>query len=113
MAQNELRHLALTGEPWPVIGVRVRREDHSPLAASWRPAPHAVLEDALLPCIWPELERLAEIATGRSRVSIHNTSGVSRVQGAPTRGRAAARFRCSRNSKKGIRWSGRPTATAA
>ncbi|MFI1075958.1 hypothetical protein [Streptomyces puniciscabiei] len=67
MARDEIRHPALTGALWPVIGVRVRREDHSPRAASWWPAPRAVLEDVLLPCTWPELERLAEIATGRSR----------------------------------------------
>ncbi|WEO93017.1 hypothetical protein A6P39_002350 [Streptomyces sp. FXJ1.172] len=71
MARDEIRHPALTGALWPVIGVRVRREDHSPRAASWRPAPHAVLEDVLLPCTWPELERLAEIATGRSRARVY------------------------------------------
>ncbi|WP_237277546.1 hypothetical protein [Streptomyces caniscabiei] len=71
MTQDELRHPALTGAPWPVIGVRVRREDNNPRAASWRPAPHAVPEDVLLPCTWPELERLAEIATGRSRARVY------------------------------------------
>jgi hypothetical protein len=71
VARDEIRHPALTGEPWPVIGVRVCREDRSPRAASWRPAPRAVLEDVLLPCMWPELERLAEIATGRSRVRVY------------------------------------------
>ncbi|MCX4993749.1 hypothetical protein [Streptomyces sp. NBC_00568] len=50
MTRDELRHPALTGEPWPVIGVRVRREDHSPRPASWRPASHAVLEDVLRLC---------------------------------------------------------------
>lgn len=71
MTQAEIRHPALTGAPWPVIGVRVRREDHSARAASWRPAPQTVLEDVLLPCTWPELERFAEIATGRSRARVY------------------------------------------
>ncbi|MER0476773.1 hypothetical protein ABR737_43600 [Streptomyces sp. Edi2] len=71
MGQDELRHPALTGAPWPVIGVRVRRGDCGPRAASWRPAPRTVLEDVLLPCTWPELERLAEIATGRSRARVY------------------------------------------
>ncbi|MFE0373934.1 hypothetical protein [Streptomyces tendae] len=71
MTQDEIRHPALTGAPWPVIGVRVRREDNNVRAASWRPAPHAVPEDVLLPCTWPELERLAEIATGRSRARVY------------------------------------------
>ncbi|MFB0620274.1 hypothetical protein [Streptomyces sp. AGS-58] len=73
MTQDEIRHPALTGEPWPVIGVRARREDRSPTAASWRPAPHAALEDVLLPCTWPELERLAQIATGLTRARVYVT----------------------------------------
>lgn len=77
MTQDEIRHPALTGEAWPVIGVRVRREDRSPRAASWRPAPRAVLEDVLLPCVWPELEGLAQIATGlnRARVYVRDLGG--------------------------------------
>ena len=71
MAQGEIRHPALTGEPWPVIGVRIRREDRRLRAASWRPAPHTILEEVLLPCTWPELERLAEIATGLSRTRVY------------------------------------------
>lgn len=71
MTQDEIRHPALTGLPWPVIGVRVRREESRPQAAFWRPAPHTVLEDVLLPSTWPELERLAEIATGRSRARVY------------------------------------------
>ncbi|MFK0047738.1 hypothetical protein ACIQU4_27355 [Streptomyces sp. NPDC090741] len=67
MAGEEIGHPALAGGPWPVIGVRVRREDRAPRAASWRPAPYAVPEDVLLPCTWPELERLAQIGTGTSR----------------------------------------------
>ncbi|MDX3801077.1 hypothetical protein [Streptomyces sp. AK04-3B] len=73
MTRDEIRHPALTGEPWPVIGIRVRREDSSPTAASWRPALHAALEDVLLPCTWPELERLAEIATGLTRTCVYLT----------------------------------------
>ncbi|WP_030872351.1 hypothetical protein [Streptomyces sp. NRRL S-37] len=57
MTRDEIRPPALTGEPWPVIGVRVRREDHSPRAASWRPAPRAVLEDVLLLCTRPKTTR--------------------------------------------------------
>ncbi|MFE1764062.1 hypothetical protein ACFW81_07580 [Streptomyces angustmyceticus] len=78
MAQAEIRHPALTGAPWPVIGVRVRREDRRPRAASWRPAPRGVLADALLPCTWPELECLAEIAVGlsRARVYVRDLGGV-------------------------------------
>ena len=34
-------------------------------------APHAVLEDVLLPCTWPDLECLADIATGRSRARVY------------------------------------------
>ncbi|WP_216590261.1 hypothetical protein [Streptomyces brasiliscabiei] len=49
MTSDEIRHPALTGEPWPVIGVRVRRDESSPREASWRPAPHTALEDVLLP----------------------------------------------------------------
>jgi hypothetical protein len=64
-------HPALTGEPWPVIGVRVRREGGRLRAASWRPAPLSVPEDVLLPCTWPELEGLAEIATGASRARVY------------------------------------------
>ncbi|MFJ9380171.1 hypothetical protein [Streptomyces sp. NPDC101455] len=71
MTQDEIRHPALTGESWPVIGVRVRREDRSLRTASWRPAPHAELEDVLLPCVWPELEGLAEIAVGLSRARVY------------------------------------------
>ncbi|MET9779378.1 hypothetical protein ABZ023_34960, partial [Streptomyces sp. NPDC006367] len=67
MREDEIRHPALDGVRWPVIGVRVRREDSGPRAASWRPAPRAVLQEVLLPSTWPELERLAEIPTGRSR----------------------------------------------
>ncbi len=73
MARDEVEHPALTGGPWPVIGVRVRREDGRPRAASWRPAPHTVLEDVLLPCMWPELERLAQIATGLTRARVYVT----------------------------------------
>lgn len=54
-----------------MIGVRVRREDRSLRAASWRPAPRAVLEDVLLPCTWPELERLAAIAAGVHRARVY------------------------------------------
>ncbi|MFE0857285.1 hypothetical protein [Streptomyces mutabilis] len=71
MSEDEIRHPALDGARWPVIGVRVRREDAGPKAASWRPAPRAVLQEVLLPCTWPELERLAEIATGRSRARVY------------------------------------------
>lgn len=73
MARDEISHPALTGGPWPMIGVRVSREDSSPRAASWQPAPHTVLEDVLLPCTWPELERLAQIATGLSRARVYVT----------------------------------------
>ncbi|WP_127455069.1 hypothetical protein [Streptomyces sp. B29(2018)] len=31
----------------------------------------AVLQEVLLPCAWPELERLAGIATGRSRARVY------------------------------------------
>ncbi|MGP3950888.1 hypothetical protein [Streptomyces sp. 7N604] len=54
MAKTDIRHPALTGDPWPVIGVRVRPEDRRLRAASWRPAPLAVPEDVLLPCPGPE-----------------------------------------------------------
>ncbi|MFD7556486.1 hypothetical protein ACFV9E_18350 [Streptomyces sp. NPDC059835] len=70
MAGEEIGHPALAGETWPVIGVRVRRADRAPLAASWRPAPHTALEDVLLPCTWPELDGLAAIATGLSRARV-------------------------------------------
>ncbi|MER6717126.1 hypothetical protein [Streptomyces sp. NPDC000877] len=73
MARDEIGHPALTGAPWPVIGVRVRREDSSLRAASWQLAPHAVLEDVLLPCTWPELEPLAQIATGLARARVYVT----------------------------------------
>ncbi|MDX3695031.1 hypothetical protein PV726_32775 [Streptomyces europaeiscabiei] len=77
MTRDEIRHPALTGGPWPVIGLWVGREDRSPRAASWRPAPRVVQEDVLLPCTWPELERLAEIATGlnRARVYVRDLGG--------------------------------------
>ncbi|MEV4191031.1 hypothetical protein [Streptomyces toxytricini] len=68
---EEIGHPALTGGPWPVIGVRVRREGHSLRAASWRPAPYAAAEDVLLPCTWPELEGLARIAAGQSRARVY------------------------------------------
>lgn len=71
MAEDEIRHPALDGARWPVIGVRVRREDSAPRAASWRPAPRAVLQDVLLPCTWPELEGLAGIATDGSRARVY------------------------------------------
>ncbi|MFE2640842.1 hypothetical protein ACFXKF_40045 [Streptomyces scopuliridis] len=71
MTQDEIRHPALTGAPWPVIGVRVRHEDRRPRAASWRPAPLAVPQDVLLPCAWPELEGLAKIAVGLSRARVY------------------------------------------
>ncbi|WP_078949508.1 hypothetical protein [Streptomyces mutabilis] len=71
MTEDEIRHPALDGARWPVIGVRVHPEDAGPRAASWRPAPRAVLQEVLLPCTWPELERLAEIATGRSRARVY------------------------------------------
>lgn len=71
MAQDEIRHPALTGAPWPVIGVRVRHEDRRPRAASWCPAPLAVPRDVLLPCAWPELEGLAKIAVGLSRARVY------------------------------------------
>ncbi|MGW2686214.1 hypothetical protein ACWC6I_24055 [Streptomyces sp. NPDC001414] len=71
MSEDGIRHPALDGARWPVIGVRVHREDFGPRAASWRPAPRAVLREILLPCTWPELERLAEIATGRSRSRVY------------------------------------------
>lgn len=67
---EEIAHPALAGGPWPVIGVRVRREGRTLRAGSWRPAPHAVLEDVLLPCTWPELEGLAQISTGLSRARV-------------------------------------------
>ncbi|MEV8544541.1 hypothetical protein [Streptomyces sp. NPDC051572] len=47
MARGEIEHPALTGESWPVIDVRERRDDRSSRAASWRLAPQAVL----LPCV--------------------------------------------------------------
>ncbi|WP_157855835.1 hypothetical protein [Streptomyces aureocirculatus] len=43
MTQDEIRHPVLTGAPWSVIGVRLRHEESSPRAASWRPAPHTAL----------------------------------------------------------------------
>jgi hypothetical protein len=73
VAEDEVEHPAVTGESWPVIGVRVRREGGRVRAASWRPAPHTVLEDVLLPCLWPELERLAQIATGLTRARVYVT----------------------------------------
>ncbi|MDX3067594.1 MULTISPECIES: hypothetical protein [Streptomyces] len=71
MAEAEVGHPALAGAPWPVIGVRVRREERRPRSASWRPAQWTVREDVLLPCTWPELEGLAEIAVGRSRARVY------------------------------------------
>jgi hypothetical protein len=71
VTQTEIQHPALTGAPWPVIGVRIRRQDRRPQAASWRPAPLTVLEEVLLPCMWPELERLAEIAVGLSKAKVY------------------------------------------
>ncbi|TLQ39172.1 hypothetical protein [Streptomyces marianii] len=68
---EEIGHPALTGGPWPVIGVRVRREGQGLRAASWRPAPHAAAEDVLLPSTWPELEGLARIAAGQSRARVY------------------------------------------
>jgi hypothetical protein len=68
---DEIRHPALDGASWPTIGVRVRRAGAGLRAASWRPAPHAVLHEVLLPCTWPELERLAEIAVGASRARVY------------------------------------------
>ncbi|MBP5896306.1 hypothetical protein [Streptomyces scabiei] len=73
VTRDEIRHPALTGEPWPVIDVRVCREDSSPRAASWRPAPHTALDDVLLSCTWLELERLAGIATGLARAGVYVT----------------------------------------
>ncbi|KAB1978513.1 hypothetical protein [Streptomyces triticiradicis] len=55
----------------PVLGVRIRRESGNLRAASWRPVPQAVRGDVLLPCAWPELERLAQIATGSSRARVN------------------------------------------
>lgn len=92
MAEDVVRHPALDGEPWPAVGVRVHREDRCPRAASWRPAPHAVLEDVLLPSTWEELERLAEVAAGLSRARVYvrelDTAGPDRrlvlcLRGAP------------------------------
>ncbi|MEV3998984.1 hypothetical protein ACFYPK_28520 [Streptomyces halstedii] len=71
MAEDEIGHPALDGTGWPAIGVRVHRGDTGPRAASWRPVPRAVLREVLLPCRWPELERLAEIATGTSRARVY------------------------------------------
>lgn len=73
MAEAEvvIRHPALDGEPWPAVGVRVRREDRLLRAASWTTAPLAVQQDVLLPCTWPELERLAEVAAGQSRARVY------------------------------------------
>lgn len=71
VAEAEVGHPALAGVPWPVIGVRVRREERRPLSASWRPARWTVLEDVLMPCTWPELEGLAEIAVGLSRARVY------------------------------------------
>ncbi|MFF8992613.1 hypothetical protein ACF09H_22290 [Streptomyces sp. NPDC014983] len=71
MGEDEFRHPALDGVRWPAIGVRVRRENVGLRAALWRSAPRAVLQEVLLPCTWPELERLAEIATGRSRARVY------------------------------------------
>ncbi|MEV6680727.1 hypothetical protein AB0N09_28255 [Streptomyces erythrochromogenes] len=67
---DEIRHPVLAGQVWPVIGVRVHREGRSPRAASWAPAPHAVQEDVLFPCTWPELKGLAQIAAGLSRARV-------------------------------------------
>ncbi|WP_331746182.1 hypothetical protein OG923_34585 (plasmid) [Streptomyces halstedii] len=71
MAEGEIRHPALDGTGWPAIGVRVRCGDTGLRAASWRLAPHTVLWEVLLPCTWPELERLAGIATGTSRARVY------------------------------------------
>ncbi|WP_395368378.1 hypothetical protein OHU45_37405 [Streptomyces tubercidicus] len=57
---------------WPVIGVRVRREERYARTASRRPALRAVLEDVLLPYSWPELglvrllRDLVEFGAGRA-----------------------------------------------
>ncbi|MER7309898.1 hypothetical protein E5082_31460 [Streptomyces griseoluteus] len=71
MVQDEIRHPALTGGLWPVISIRIRREDQRLRAASWRPAPQAIPEDVLLPCAWRELEGLTEVAVGLSRSRIY------------------------------------------
>lgn len=72
VAGVEIGYPALAGGSWPVIGVQVRREGGQGLrAASWRPAPYAVLEDVLLPCTWPELEGIARIAVGQSRARVY------------------------------------------
>jgi hypothetical protein len=71
VSEAEGGHPALAGERWPAIGVRVCRQGRRPWSASWRPAPQAVLEEVLLPCTWPELERLAAIAVGTSRARVY------------------------------------------
>lgn len=84
MVQEEIAHPALGGVSWPVIGVRVRREDGLVWAASWRPAPRAVPEDVLLPCTWAELEGLARIAVGVSRARVYvRDAGGSAGPGGP------------------------------
>ncbi|WP_446047620.1 hypothetical protein [Streptomyces olivaceus] len=85
MAEGEIRHPALDGVRWPVIGVRVRCGGTGLRAASWRPAPRAVLHEVLLPCTWPELERLAEsppAPAGRLR-----TARICRRRAGPGSGR--------------------------
>ncbi|MFI1225926.1 MULTISPECIES: hypothetical protein [Streptomyces] len=67
----EIGHPALAGGSWPVIGVRVRRESQRLRAGAWRPAPHMVQEDVLLPCTWAELEGIARIAVGQSRARVY------------------------------------------
>ncbi|MFK0142714.1 hypothetical protein [Streptomyces murinus] len=71
MDGDEIRHPALDGVSWPAIGVRVHSGEGGPRAASWALAPRAVLREVLLPCTWPELEGLAQIATGTSRARVY------------------------------------------
>ncbi|MGW2588433.1 hypothetical protein ACWCYZ_45620 [Streptomyces virginiae] len=129
VAGDEIGHPALTGEPWPVIGVQVHREDRSLRGASWRPTPQAVLEEVLLPCTGLELERLAQIAMGLSRVRVfvrdfgaadpdrrlvlclRGASGAVRVEGpvAPVAEILAARARAAAVHRE----SGRPEEAQA
>ncbi|MFH0246423.1 hypothetical protein ACGRHY_29290 [Streptomyces sp. HK10] len=105
MAKAEMRHPALAGESWPVIGVRIHREGRRPRSASWRPAPLTVLEEVLLPCTWPELERLAEIAVGLSRARVY----VQGLAGAEPDGRLVL---CLRGAPGAVRVDG-PLAPVA
>ncbi|MFF1285620.1 hypothetical protein ACFVY4_33655 [Streptomyces sp. NPDC058299] len=88
MTQTEIRHPALTGEPWPVIGVRVRRQDRSPTAASWRPAPHAALaalSHALLRRLDRAIRPVRPVCAGRLREDVPNRSALPGGQGVRNR----------------------------